>query len=210
MSDILTLKEIKNFIDANRSQLDKDSTVILTHKNNFSFVKFASFLNLDGDFDWRMDNGELLEGVHGDVMTLWSEANGTFVEGERSDNIARTHDRFFGNFMFDGTDSVPKNLQGFEYEIDKSQGDDSPDKKVLISAIMDGHCLATGIRIYTNDITFNYSDSYGHKVSISPSKSILAIECDLGLKQEFNPNKGKTNESRNIKNFNDFKKGLIE
>lgn len=205
MPEILTLNEIKEFINTNRSQLDKDSTVILTQGNHFSFLKFVSFLNLEGVYDWEVENGDFLKGKHGDVMSFWGESYGTFVVGESSDNKARNHEDFFYNFVFDGLNSVPDNLKDFIKEINQSQGDDSPDKNVLISAIMKDHRVGTGIRIYEpDDITLNYNDSYGHKKTVSPTTPMLAIECELGLKQKFNPDKSKPRNESIIIKFEDF------
>jgi len=204
--EMLTVGQIKEFINQHRSELHNDSTVIVINENdNFAFAKHLSYLNMTGSYDWLLPDGEKLEGGYGDVLTIWPSATGDIVYGEIGDVNHRGHDDFFQNFMFDGVDGVPDNLEELEKDFKRMQTKDD----ALVSAIISKGSpqntdfrIATDIKIIPLETTLIYHDSYGHKKTKSPNHPMLAIICPIELKQEFNP--ANLKEGMFIKKYGDF------
>ena len=202
--EMLTVGQVKEFINQHRSELHKDSTVIvINEKDEFAFTKHLSYLNMTGAYDWILPDGELLEGGYGDVLTIWPESSGEIIYGEIGDVNHSGHDDFFQNFMFDGSDGVPDNLEQFEKDFEKMQTKDD----AVVSSIIgreSPYRLATGIRVLPLDVLLKYHDSYGHEKSKSSNHPLLAIDCTVMIKQEFNANRLK--EGAFVKKYEDFNK----
>jgi len=206
MENVITIAELKQFIETNRSKLNRDSTLLMTKGDSFGFIKHQSYLNLTGFYDWVLENGEKIEGGYGDALAIWVEPNaGKIVFGEVAKDVARTHEDFFRNFMFDGYESVPRNLQRFEQELNRM----TENEDAIVTGLLDDHTenpfgLIESVKIVEPDnVKLLYKDSYGHEKEKSPKYPMLILKMGESFTQEIKP---KANESyKHIKKYNDFK-----
>lgn len=197
MKKVITINELKTFLKHNNSKLDDNSAILIVKDNTFGFLKHVSFLNLDGVYDWKLDNGELIEGTYGDALSMWCLPNiGKITYNEISENKCSFDDLFY-NFSFD---TKPPNLKEFKEEIDNI-----PNNNAIVTALMGRDENPFGV-IYNikikKNIKLKYHDSWGHDVESSPISPSLILEIGMGFKQIYNPDK--TNESYIIKKYNDF------